>query len=338
MGPLDGRQRAYCRVKNGKDNGGALLNRFIPWLGLAGLAIITPAILFSVDRDLGGPSWSPDVALPSFGNNDSSSRAPRNSPETEEAPQSRTEQESSNGNSPRLRASVHKEITAAHPLLSHSSHASSGGQAFYKLTFDGLWEHYDCDDYFSHPQARPVNHSPIWQRMREVYSKVIQPQPELQHRLLHEETTMQVPYSVRRVAGKGLGLFAEADIEQGSVVYDGDHGGHVMFGSGRDFHDFLWNLSQRYPAQNMGRNMACLALQCSAVESTTSETKRPRDGAHIALDMDDGCFANTANTEEEQNVGGSSQMRDYALRSIRKNEELVWSYGDYVFSWKWFNM
>ncbi len=195
-----------------------------------------------------------------------------------------------------------------------------------------IWEYLECSDYFE-KAIRPTNHKPVWDCMRAVYSALMKPKPYITSRLQNEETAMQVPYSVRKVEGKGLGLFAEANIKKGTVIDDSNVGGRIEFKRGDDFRRYINAL----PAPDM----ACLVLQCSAIESTTDNTD-PKKGAVIAVDLDDSCFANTGGRNANVVYTGKDACTtcDYSARDIEAGEEMIWSYGEYVHShgWKWFSL
>jgi hypothetical protein len=199
-------------------------------------------------------------------------------------------------------------------------------------THGELNDYMDCYHYFKRA-VRPTNHKPIWDKLRRLYTDVMKPESSIISRLLHEETAILVPYSVREIKGKGLGLFANENIPNGTLIDDARRGGRVKFTQGDDYRRFVY--SARTP------DLACLALRCSTVESTTGDTD-PRLGAFIAVDLDDSCFMNTARGYKK-NVGmypkgDCPTACDYAIRNIEAGEELSTAYGDYSYSrgWKWF--
>eukprot|EP00523_Entomoneis_sp_CCMP467_P001813 CAMPEP_0168763112 /NCGR_PEP_ID=MMETSP0724-20121128/24192_1 /TAXON_ID=265536 /ORGANISM="Amphiprora sp., Strain CCMP467" /LENGTH=498 /DNA_ID=CAMNT_0008812299 /DNA_START=26 /DNA_END=1519 /DNA_ORIENTATION=- len=236
------------------------------------------------------------------------------------------------------------------------------------LDRDQLWDEYRCNDYFHYDDPdklngdgthllfqRPDNHTDIFYRMRQTFVDTFQPHSTIAQRLLTETSAIQVPYQVQNIPEKGFGLLSTANISKGDLIYDARHGGQVRLYQGRDFRRFMHVLPEPY--------MACLVLQCSTVESTFNHQVppqtdgdqnyqvdpatgrklfRPRDGGYIAVDIDDGCFANGASLddngnvdEDERNVGNSPLPGahctdcDYATRDIQAGEELIWSYGDY---------
>lgn len=202
-------------------------------------------------------------------------------------------------------------------------------------TVDFLWEHYDCETYFE-TGDRPEDHLPQWMMMRGVYSAIVPNlRPSITSRLLKESTALRVPYSVRRVEGKGLGLIATERIQKGTLVYDGRRGGRVRLYSGDDFRRFI----NAFPLQEM----VCLVLQCGAVESLSNDVELAEEQAYISVDLDDSCFANQADTDDGINVGHMDENQscavcDYALRDIEVGEELLMDYEEYTWPWEWFDL
>ena len=245
------------------------------------------------------------------------------------------------------------------------------------ITYDGMWEHHECDYFFDEDNddfERPVDHSRIWSRMRSIHNGThnMDRHSRDSHKRgsLEEETALQVPYQVKAVEGKGLGLFATAFIPQGTMVYDAheNRGGRVKFHRGRDFVAYMRSLADRGDSYQ-----ACLVLQCAAIEadrplleserqasSRSSHKNEDVDGKHtsiseetyIVIDLEDGCFGN-ADNDDNPNVGGLNHWKgaieqqkapdgqifckacDYALRDIQAGEELTWNYGDYVLKEGW---
>lgn len=123
---------------------------------------------------------------------------------------------------------------------------------------------------------------------------------------------MQVPYTLQLSSGKGLGLFAAADIKKGTIIDDAERGGRVTFQRGIDFRGYINALSDVY--------QKCLVIQCSTVESTTPKTN-PRDGAFIAADLDDTCFANEAvGNGYTYEKNGANQDKDFDSKSVYDDE------------------
>eukprot|EP00523_Entomoneis_sp_CCMP467_P011307 CAMPEP_0168741370 /NCGR_PEP_ID=MMETSP0724-20121128/12478_1 /TAXON_ID=265536 /ORGANISM="Amphiprora sp., Strain CCMP467" /LENGTH=346 /DNA_ID=CAMNT_0008788871 /DNA_START=271 /DNA_END=1308 /DNA_ORIENTATION=- len=198
-----------------------------------------------------------------------------------------------------------------------------------------LWEHFDCDvlvhqendDSHNNDEnatndsstkadsnsnatnttllfnnfERPVNHTAVWKTMRQTYLRVFDPHnTSLQQQWLEDGSSsslaLQVPYSVRRSPGKGLGLFLETNIiTNGTKVYDTSRGGgQVRFTRGPQLRRFMARLSElgtttmttpnngttteerdsssnhhndNSISKSMANYMACMVLQCSTVES-----------------------------------------------------------------------
>jgi hypothetical protein len=209
-------------------------------------------------------------------------------------------------------------------------------------TFGGLWRSFECRTFFS--SVQPVRNQTSWMMMRGIYHGIMLASGKVVSAsnirssvssLLHE-TGFQVPFSVRQVEKKGRGVFAEASIPKGTLIYTSHHGGHVRFTRGIDFKKFVYSV----PSE-----MACEVLQCAAVQSLKPGKARPED-AVITVDLDSGCYVNTHNLKEEPNAGcppsGDRNCvdNDYALRDIKAGEEIIGDYSQFALpgGWKWFSM
>ena len=240
----------------------------------------------------------------------------------------------------RLKKPLHKEgysvvrRDGGEPSSSVQSSRPLIPRKYAKASARKLWKHLKCEDYFEHAD-RPTDHKPIWDNLRRVYVNTIHPEASVSDRLLTEPSAMQVPYSVRKVKGKGLGLYARETIPKGAIVDDYLHGGRLVIDSGEEFRRFFFAIQ--------AKEEACLVLQCMAIETTTYG-KNPRKGAFIAVDLDDSCFMNTADEDEDANVRYSPENActtcDYASREIKAGEEIFIEYGDYVVEdgWDWFSL
>ena len=280
--------------------------------------------------------------------------------------------------------------------------------------------------------TRPTNHTDIWNRMWHIYLELgLQLEEEEEEEVedvvtgmatnlrrrfmeehdrdvgIHDRGGMQVPYRVAQIGNKGLGLKATTHISRGSLVFDGrprrgppqpqpaagavGGGGRAILDSGEAFRRFLDRLEQ--PQQNPWNLLPCMALQCTAVESTTYPDTSTRSdtaatpaaarqnaptaedffdmedpsesssvdsadyaafaqGAFLAVDVQDACFANDADTDAEFNVGSlqeatahgvdrcdGSPLCDYAVRDIQAGEELAWDYNAYLWGgWEKFGL
>jgi len=210
-----------------------------------------------------------------------------------------------------------------------------------------------CTEYLE-SSNRPTQYHETWKILRELYLELQRERhPEfsslrlsmIEQRLRREETSLEVPYFLAYTADKGLGIFAQPRIRQGTVVETGG-GGRVTFANANDYRRFL----NAVPSSEM----ACLVLQCSAVEQREIHKKKNRRKETrlvITVYLDDACFMNTGDKREPSNTIMSQLVsssedegemcRDclVATRDIEAGEEILDHYGDYVAgSWRAFSL
>jgi hypothetical protein len=208
-----------------------------------------------------------------------------------------------------------------------------------KADWDDLWSSFKCTKFFSTTQ--PNRNQTSWMLLRGMYLGLMLATGEMNATTsrnkvssMMDDTGIQVPHSVRQVKHKGRGIFAEAYIPKGALIYTSLHGGHARFTRGIDFKTFVYSVP---------REMACEVLQCSAVESFTGSDNK--EDSVITVSLDSGCYMNTVNDDEKPNAGcprsgdkKSCLDNDYALRHIHAGEEILCDYSEFANSegWEWF--
>ena len=147
-------------------------------------------------------------------------------------------------------------------------------------------------------------------------------------------TGFSVMVEAKQSPGKGRGIFAAQGIKKGELIWSPKH--TVSFdANGIEYKQFLMSLDPAF---------VCNALQCSSLEDYSgNDTQLFR----ISIDLDEGCFVNAdySGTREFVNMGCDEEKdleRDcehhYALRDVKKGEELLNAYEDFSYEWEPFDV
>jgi hypothetical protein len=205
-------------------------------------------------------------------------------------------------------------------------------------TYGTLWNHFDCDTVFE--SERPIPSTETWVKMRKAYVNVVGSTKSS----IGEPSEVDgffAPIEARQSPGRGRGLFATEDIPRGQHLWSGNIQG-ATFDSGRDYKKFLASLSDED---------ACDVLQFSYV-MIFSDGNENEDNARIMVDLDNGAIMNSidhyhdpvdAGCRQEWNdrFRGGCDNNDYALRNIKKGDEILMNYETALFitdGWRWFGL
>jgi hypothetical protein len=134
----------------------------------------------------------------------------------------------------------------------------------------------------------------------------------------------------KQAPGKGRGIFAAEDIPRGQLIWSANQ--TASFDSGEDFESFL---------DLLVLDEACDALLWSYVDANPGGADE--DATHISTDLDNGALFNHG--DEDPNAGclpewearhpGGCIEHLYALRDIKKEEELLVDNGDFAIVGGW---
>lgn len=201
-------------------------------------------------------------------------------------------------------------------------------------SYYGLWDHYNCDNFFE--GITPIPPAEAWTSGREVYRsmfayKDISREPDAP---IPDDSPngFSVSVEVKQSPGKGRGIFAAQDIQKGEMIWSSKNS--LLFNeNGVEYKKFLMAVDPEF---------VCNVLQCSSMEG-----RQNRRGAQleyfISTDMEESCFVNevsmgesvTMGCDEEaaKDVQGGCPYNDFALHDIKKGDEILMSYGDFAYSW-----
>ena len=188
-------------------------------------------------------------------------------------------------------------------------------------------EQFACEEAFV--TARPWWTPDQWIEVRDLYRDFAEKNKAGTHQMFKDITFDSSEITEPYQAGeeKGRGLRAARDIHKGELILRFTNN-TIVFNDGLAYRKFLFALEERFPT------FACDIMTWNWMQDLDD------DGVKfgIAVDLNDNNLINTADEEEDVNVrcGGHREDCDlrhgmfYASRSIRKGEELVTDYGDFV--------
>jgi hypothetical protein len=202
-----------------------------------------------------------------------------------------------------------------------------------------MQRHFECHKAFT--STRPWWTKDKWREVRDFYRDFAQVNRPFrkgnestgtyQHGkdTLFDSSQNAVPY--QHGGEKGRGLKAARDIREGEIILQATNN-TVVFLDGHTFRKFLFALNERFPT------FACDVMMWFWIQDLDDEGEM----FGVVGDLNDNNLLNTADHDEDVNVRcgtpGEEDSCDvtsinvtfYAERDIRKGEELLGSYGDFV--------
>jgi hypothetical protein len=179
-----------------------------------------------------------------------------------------------------------------------------------------------------------------WDVFRDAYRQVMTKDSNQQQQQEHvttfrEESGYVVPIVVDYTESIGRGIFADADIAKGTLIWTSVN--TARFDSGSLYRDFLRTLPP---------NNACDILHWAYARKIRKREGKPwsKYDYAICVDLDEGSFTNSCDYVEECSMGfkGKDKKRMqgcelgfYALRDVTKGEELRLDYGHFAVTRGW---
>jgi hypothetical protein len=189
-----------------------------------------------------------------------------------------------------------------------------------KFGFHDIREHFACEDYSSNLE-KPLPSLEDWEYLRNRYIEIVDkdavfedPVPPTEGYTFDENGPP--PYYASH-GKRGRDLFASRDIKQGELIQDGE------FPGGEAWRLYVFSLP---------RKRACDIADWSWTQKATTDGKYKLFSA-----MNISILLNGADSIYEVNVKPSSSIsssRFYALRDIKKGEELLTDYDVYDTVWE----
>eukprot|EP00978_Attheya_sp_CCMP212_P016847 scaffold44486_cov46-Attheya_sp.AAC.1 len=179
-------------------------------------------------------------------------------------------------------------------------------------------EAYKCEEIDG---PRPIHNESTWAYLRGVYVGTV----GLEKSTLSADrfaSGFQIPFHVEWWPEVGRTVYADADIQKGSVILDSELQ-NAKFQTGNDFRRFLAALPT---------DLACDVLMWAYVEEHGASLK-------IAVDLDEGSFLNSYETPNAQlsSIDGETTFLYYAIEDIDAGEEIMIEYGDFAHPKGWEN-
>jgi hypothetical protein len=203
-------------------------------------------------------------------------------------------------------------------------------------TLGKLWNHFDCNILFE--SERQIPSTETWMKMRQAYVDVVG-SSESTIGEPNEVDGFFAPIEVQQSPGKGRGLFAAEDIPRGQHIWSGAIQ-MATFDSGLDYKKFLGSISD---------DDACDVLQYAYVVILGDDAEN-QDNARICVDLDNGSIMNSVDFDHDtvdagclpewnDRFRGGCDLNLYALRDIKKGDEILMDYGLLGFQhWEWFGI
>ncbi len=240
-------------------------------------------------------------------------------------------------------------IAMLNPLIFNAvNYLRSLGSIQHKLTpkhhFPYDWESYTYSDirhYFNCRERSKDNDKPLptldeWNLLRQTYTLIVDntqkwddPIPPTQgynFQTSKEDKAVPPPYYAKQSKGKGRGLFASRDITKGELVHNGDSSDIFFPGHGAiKWKEFVFSLPRD--------------LACDCTDWHWMQMKHEDDDYHMVAALDISVLMNsggeefgpgrTPNIMPEDKYSG----RQFALRDIEKDEEILTDYDAYYTNW-----
>lgn len=196
------------------------------------------------------------------------------------------------------------------------------------------YEHLDDCETRSEDPTKPLPSLEAWQFLRKRYVEVVDEKaaatfddlvpPTLGYTLDRDTgDPIPPPFYAKFSEGKGRGLFASRDIYQGELVHDGTHS-DVVFPDAMAFRRYLFSLP---------RDMACDVGDWHWMQRLEENGKlRLVLALNISSLMNSGDYGGTKNNNV--NPKSATSQAFYAIRDIKRGDEILTEYDIYEINWK----
>lgn len=193
-----------------------------------------------------------------------------------------------------------------------------------KFGFSDIREHFACEEY-SHNLEKPLLTLEDWEYLRNRYIEIVDKDAVFEDVVpptegyTYDENGPPPYYAAH--GERGRGLFASRDIKQGEFIHDGNKS-DIVFPGGEAWRLYVLSLP---------RHRACDFIDWTWTQKTSSDGKYK-----IFSAMNISILFNGADDIHEMNVNPLSSISSlfYALRDIKKGEELLTDYDSYDTVWE----
>jgi len=196
----------------------------------------------------------------------------------------------------------------------------------YKNTKAALYEELNCPDYdyaddemFKNTSFENIHTVKNWQTFNRIYNEVIastQDDDELRQESSippkFEKGGFQFPIEIKFVPILGRGVYATTNIPKGSLLYVSANTG--IFYNGPTFRTFI---------RALPTNMACDVMIWSYVRWVSLESDY-NDAHMVCVDLDEGSFVNSVETEGAQNMALGNDEGKLYIDCDFEEQRLLW--------------
>lgn len=186
--------------------------------------------------------------------------------------------------------------------------------------FGDVHSEFDCGLH-AHDQEKPLPDLKFWEFYRDTYKEVVNRDidfdsvPPTEGYAMDNKDGKQ-PYYADISPGKGRGLFASRDIKEGELVHDGNVSDIEM--SADEWRSMVFSLPQK--------------MACDFAEWTWTQQTKKGGPYKIFTAFNISILMNTSNNPNTMPKSKYSS-RMYALRDIKKDEEILTDYRVYPTKW-----
>lgn len=186
--------------------------------------------------------------------------------------------------------------------------------------FHDLYSEYECSEH-AYDEKKHMPDMEFWKYYRDTYKRVVDNNIEFDSVPPTEGYTMneegRQPYYAKISPGKGRGLFASRDIKKGEVVHDGDASDIEM--SADDWRKMAFALPQK--------------MACDFSEWTWTQPTEKGGPYKIFTAFNISILMNGSSEPNTMPKSSYSSIM-YALRDIKKDEEILTDYEVYPTLWR----
>jgi hypothetical protein len=191
-----------------------------------------------------------------------------------------------------------------------------------------FWIKLGCNEIFKNP--RPVYDQSAWEHARDMYKKLA----TKDNCTLPDDNSngFDVAFEAKESPGKGRGIYAAQDIEDGTLVYQARQ--TARFDNGAAYRQFILSLE---------RGFACDVLQWAYIQDVGKEDESK---ILISVDLDEGSFCNDGGYDYSDNLGcdedlgetveGGCKSNYFAIDDIEAGEELLCDYHNFALQDGWY--
>ncbi|KAL3794405.1 hypothetical protein HJC23_012942 [Cyclotella cryptica] len=194
--------------------------------------------------------------------------------------------------------------------------ALSSDREWEKYSFADMYDYLDCWAHAAN-MHKPLYRPEMWALIKGTFAS----QAGIDSSLLVIDDTNRLDYYSGYAEGKGRGTFAARDFSKGELVHDGSRS-TIFWNDGLAWKEYIMSLP--HP-------MTCDVLEWTWIQQVRDE------GWLLCLNTNDAAFFNH---EDDFNIAplNATSLEFYAVRDIKKGEELTYDYFIFDTDWNLFGL